>query len=309
MEQEIICEKCSKKNIKKNGVRGTKNRGKVQRYKCLNCKHRFSSDNGFWKMKNHEDKITGCINLYYSGMSLRKIQSHLQMFAPKNSHYSTIYRWLVKYANMVSTITDRLQANNGQELMSDEMEYKRLGEQNWFVDVLDTKTRFIVASDYMKSRTIDNLTKVLKQGRKIAVNDVKVITTDCLNAYPQVLRKSFGLQSPYNASSRTKSKIIHNRVKADKRGFNHKIERLHGTIRDRTKIMRGFHGSIESAKAIMKGMEIYYNYVRKHQGIDNQTPSEVAIPQLDLGVNKWLGLIRLSSQNFSGNLTPKILHT
>ena len=90
MKQEIICEKCNEKNIKKDGVRGTKNRGKVQRYKCLNCKHRFSSDNGFWKMKNHENKITACLDMYYSGMSLRKIQSHLQMFAPHNCHFSTI---------------------------------------------------------------------------------------------------------------------------------------------------------------------------------------------------------------------------
>ncbi len=90
-----------------------------------------------------------------------------------------------------------------------------------------------------------------------------------------------------------KSKIIHNVVIADERGFNHKIERLHNTIRDRTKIMRGFHGSLESAKSIMKGMEIYYNFVRKHQGI-GKTPSEEAIPELNLSTNKWLSLIKLS---------------
>jgi len=44
----------------------------------------------------------------------------------------------------------------------------------------------------------------------------------------------------------------------------------------------------------MKGFEIYYNYVRKHQGIENKTPQQEAMPLLDLGVNKWLTLIRLS---------------
>ena len=47
MKQEIICEKCDGKNIKKDGVRKTKNRGNVQRYKCLDCFHRFSLDVGF----------------------------------------------------------------------------------------------------------------------------------------------------------------------------------------------------------------------------------------------------------------------
>ena len=51
--------------------------------------------------------------------------------------------------------------------------------------------------------------------------------------------------------------------------------------------MRGFHGCIESAYAIMKGLEIYYNLIRKHQGI-GCCPYELAIPQLELGKNKWL---------------------
>ncbi|MEM2916155.1 MAG: DDE-type integrase/transposase/recombinase [Candidatus Woesearchaeota archaeon] len=241
-------------------------------------------------MKNHEDKITACMNMYYAGMSLRKIQEHLQMFSPKNSHYSTIYRWIVKYANMISTLTDNLQVQSGQELMSDEMEYHRLGEQNWFVDVMDTETRFMVASDYMKSRTIENLTKVLKRSKFVTNGNVKIVTTDGLQGYERVLKKSFGLKTNWNH----KSPIIHNVVIASERGFNHKIERLHNTIRDRTKIMRGFHGSLESAKAIMKGMEIYYNFVRKHQGIDGKTPSEEAIPELSLSTNKWLSLIKMS---------------
>ena len=57
--------------------------------------------------------------------------------------------------------------------------------------------------------------------------------------------------------------------------------------------MGGFHGSIESANAIMKGLEIYYNFITKHQAI-NCCPYELAIPSLKLDINKWLDLIRLS---------------
>ncbi len=44
----------------------------------------------------------------------------------------------------------------------------------------------------------------------------------------------------------------------------------------------------------MKGLEINYNFNRKHMAIKNKTPAEVAIPQLEFGVNKWLDLIRIS---------------
>ena len=139
-------------------------------------------------------------------------------------------------------------------------------------------------------RTINNLTRVLKRAKFSTGEQITVVTTNGLQGYPSVLKKTFGLKTHWNH----KSRIVHNVVIASERGFNHKIERLHNTIRDRTKIMRGFHGSLESAYAIMKGFEIYYNFIRKHQGIDNKTPSEEAIPELALSTNKWLSLIKLS---------------
>lgn len=304
--KKVSCTFCSSSNIIKRGTRKTENRGKVQRFGCKDCKKRFCIDDGFWKMKNHEKKITLCLDLYYKGVSFRKLQEHLQAFYPKNSHYSTIYRWIIKYAIMVSNLTDNIPIKCGREIMSDEMEYYRRlyhqkgmrgREQNWFVDTFDLRTRFMITGEYIKSRTNENLVKVMRKTKFKVGEQVDIITTDGLMGYPTVLKKSFGLQSPYHASSRTKSKIIHNVVIASERGFNHPIERVHNTIRERTKIMRGFHGCIESAHAIMKGLEINYNFVRKHLALNGKTPAEIAIPNFELGNNRWLDLIRLSEFN------------
>ncbi len=81
----------------------------------------------------------------------------------------------------------------------------------------------------------------------------------------------------------------------NERGFNYPVERLYNTIRERTEVMRCFHGCLESARAIMKGLEINYNFNRKHMSLGKKTPAEVAIPQLELGVNKWLDLIKMSN--------------
>ena len=56
--------------------------------------------------------------------------------------------------------------------------------------------------------------------------------------------------------------------------------------------MRQFK-SLKSAKKIMKGFEIYYNFCRKHTGI-GKYPYEV-VTDLKLGKNKWLDLINQSS--------------
>ena len=55
--------------------------------------------------------------------------------------------------------------------------------------------------------------------------------------------------------------VEHNQINASAgEGFNYKIERLHNSIRERTKVFREFK-RLESAKALMKGYEIFYNHL------------------------------------------------
>ena len=77
---------------------------------------------------------------------------------------------------------------------------------------------------------------------------------------------------------------------------NNPIERLHNTIRARTKTFRGFHGSVESANAILKGLFVYYNFITRHQAI-NCCPYELATDLKLNSENRWLELINLSSLN------------
>jgi hypothetical protein len=47
----------------------------------------------------------------------------------------------------------------------------------------------------------------------------------------------------------------------------------------------------------MKGLEIYYNFIKKHETLKGKTPSEVAIPSLQFQTsNRWLELIKLSNK-------------
>ncbi len=287
MENQLIkCTNCKSENVIKRAKRKTLNRGLIQRYYCKDCKKRFTLNDGFFRMRNAPEKITQSLHLYFSGTSLRKTQEHLSVFYTHNASHMTILRWIRKYAETVSKFTDKLNLKTGDELMVDEMEYNVKGQQSWFIDVLDTKTRYLVSSDFVRSRTIERLSDVLRKAKKKTGSQITQVTTDGLKGYPRVLRKTFGLK-------RYKSKVKHNIVIASERGFNHKIERLHNSIRERTKIFRGF-GVLESANSIMKGYVIYYNFCRKHMAT-NCYPYELAT-DLKLGKNKWLDLIELSNK-------------
>ena len=123
--KNVTCPNCGSNKIKKDGKRKTKNRGEIQRHKCKGCGLRFVLDDGFYRMRNSENKITAGIDLYYKGVSLRKVQEHFQAFYPHNSSHMSVYRWIVKYATMVSNLIDNIPIKCGKEMQSDEMEYYR----------------------------------------------------------------------------------------------------------------------------------------------------------------------------------------
>jgi transposase-like protein len=294
MENKQICPNCKSQEIVKRGFFQTEAHGKRQRFYCKACRSKFIEQDAFYRMRNSPQKITLCLDLFYKGISIRQIQAHLQSFYPHNSSWVSIYKWVVKYARQISNFTDKLDIKTGEEVQTDEMEYKQRGKPSWFIDAIDTKTRYMLASNYAKVRTQKELMNVLVKIRNKTEYQLKTITTDGWKAYEKAIRKVYG----YNRFT-GKNIIEHKIVNASQgEGFNHKIERLHNSIRQRTKTFRGFHGSFNSARAIMKGYEVYYNFIRQHQALNGKTPSELATDlRLNSG-NKWLELINLSMLNF-----------
>ena len=45
----------------------------------------------------------------------------------------------------------------------------------------------------------------------------------------------------------------------------------------------------------MKGLEIHYNFIKKHEALKGKTPSELATDIKLQNPNKWLELINLAS--------------
>jgi hypothetical protein len=80
--------------------------------------------------------------------------------------------------------------------------------------------------------------------------------------------------------------IRHIKIQGDMN--NNKMERLNGEIRDREKVMRGLK---TRDTPILKGYQIFHNYVREHEGLDDKTPAEACGITVE-GKNKWMTLIQ-----------------
>ena len=69
------------------------------------------------------------------------------------------------------------------------------------------------------------------------------------------------------------------------------MERANGEVRDREKIMRGLKNK---NTPILKGYQIYHNYVRPHEGLKGKTHAEACGIEVE-GDNKWITLIQNAS--------------
>lgn len=79
------------------------------------------------------------------------------------------------------------------------------------------------------------------------------------------------------------------------RSNNNMAERLHGTIRQRNKIMRGLDDP-ETAQTMMDGLRIYYNFMRPHMSLGGKTPAQQAKIASNSTPENWLSLIKKASK-------------
>jgi hypothetical protein len=81
---------------------------------------------------------------------------------------------------------------------------------------------------------------------------------------------------------------------------NNLVERLHGTVRDRNKTQRGLE---KEDSVFIRGHQLYYNFIRSHEGLDGKTPAEYSKINLNLGKKKWEKLLMtaVENQKINGN--------
>lgn len=145
----------------------------------------------------------------------------------------------------------------------------------------------MVANMISNSRTVEDARNLFKRVKQQTKGKPMYMVTDGLQSYKDAFKKEFYTQkSP-------RSKHIRNAGIA-KKNNNNRVERLNNTVREREKIMRGMQNN-DTTRVLMDGFRNYYNVLRPHMGINNNTPAEMAGLNLELGRNKIQNLIKQSA--------------
>jgi len=73
------------------------------------------------------------------------------------------------------------------------------------------------------------------------------------------------------------------------------MERLNGEIRDREKTLKGLK---KDDSPVLKGYQLFHNYVRPHEALNGKTPADLAGIKVERE-NKWLTLIQNASKRWN----------
>ena len=270
------CKYCNSENVTKKGVRHGN-----QTYRCMNCGHIFVANGKFSRMRNDKNIVVAALNFYYDGLSLRKAQRNLEQIFGERVSQVTILNWIKKYSRLVKEYMVSQVPQLSGLWHEDETMIQCKGRSIWFWEMIDEDTKFMVASHISGTRSMEDTIAIFQKGFDQSKVRPRAVFVDGSHVYGSAFNKVF-----WTMRKDTRPELVQ-RVGIRARETNNIVERLHGTLKDRTKSMRGFK-AFESTKLLLEGYAVHYNCVRPHQSLGGKTPAQAARMEVP---SNWRGLI------------------
>ncbi len=283
----VKCVHCKKSNFIKKGYRKTQHRGKIAKYHCKECNKYFTNDEGFYRMRNNEKKITKAIDLYFSNLSSRKVRNNFKRHEDTKISHISILDWCRRYTLKVYNYTEKLMPQLSGQYYCDDTEIDCENRKDHLWCNVDWGTRFINGFYYSLSSGVDEAKTFLERTTKKGLP--KFITTDGAKFYPQAFEKLFYSTKLHDL--KVEHKVI-NTLKTGK--YNVRIETVFSKIKDRIDDFRGLKATW-SSPILLQGIVLQHNFIENHT-TTGQIPCELAGIKTDSGINKWLGMIKQSAE-------------
>ncbi|MFC1986802.1 IS6 family transposase [Chloroflexota bacterium] len=256
-----------------------RNRNHVQRYLCKRCGKVFLDVDALPKMRVTVRQLGDVMGQYYGGMSYKELRRQFKQQHEDEMSRSSFHRWLTKFTKIAVDEANKHRPRVGDKWIADECVLKINGRNTWCWDIIDSDTRFLLATHLSPTRTTQDAKKLMEKASKTAGKTPKLVITDALRAYIDGVELAFGAEETTH---------IQSKPFAEADVSTNLIERWHSTLRTRTNIMRGLK-SIKTAQALLDGWLVHYNHFRTHESLNDKTPAEVA--GVKFPYKDWLDVI------------------
>jgi len=214
------------------------------------------------KMKTPARRIATAMGMYYGGMPLDAIQQQFRQDYGLDMSESNYWNWVKRFTKEAIKQAKDFKPIVGEKWAADET-YMKLGKRNvYFWDIIDTDTRYLLASHVSFTRSGRDAKTLMDLAQERAGKSPKVIVTDKLAAYIMAIEDTFGGASkhmrggPFDTVSSTSI-----------------IERFHRTLEQRTKVFQKYNG-IDDIRLLTDGWLINYNFFKQNEGCGNIPPAQ-----------------------------------
>jgi putative transposase len=262
------CKYCGSGNLVKYG----QHKG-VQRWWCKECQRKFADNKAAPGMKAPEEQMALALSLYYEGMGLKTIRQYLQQLYQSYPSDSTIYGWIERFTRKGIAADRRYHPEVGDVWVADETVLRLGGKTVFFWDIIDAKSRFLLASRIFSRCTVNNARALMVKAAKKAGKTPRVLLTERLAGFFDGMDFQFGAET-----RRITARRVHTAA-----GIRF-IRRVHDSLEARTRVVKGFK-NIKSARNIISAWPVHYNYLRPHEVLRGNTPAQKAGIKRSLKVN------------------------
>ena len=270
------CPKCGSAQAVRVGVRRC-GKGEVQRFQCKACGRKFVVDDGFSRLHVPPRAVVAAFDLWAKKVSYRQVAHHLRDVHGITVGKSTVERWVRRLASRIAAYADRCGPRVGEIWHADETTVNVDGKLRYTWNVMDHETRFWLASTVSEARGVADARRPLRAAREVAGLRPRALVTDGLPAYKDAVWAELHTWKDPTAHLVIPPlrKVPTDSGSGGVHPGNNIVERLQGTQRERTKVLRGFDSG-PTAQVLIDGYRGYYDLVRPHQGLGGRTPAEAA---------------------------------
>lgn len=289
MTDPICCRYCGLLNTKRFGTYKD-----TQLWWCNICKRKFRESTALFKMKTPVEQVSAALDMYYGGLPLDSIQRNIEQQYGNRLSESAIYYWVIRFSKEAVEKSKDYKPDVGDVWIADETVVKIGGRNVWFWDIIDRDSRYLLASHISLTRTTKDAQILMQEAYEVTGKVPKKILTDKLRAYLDGIELTFGSDTKHVQTSPFKGGDETTNI----------IERFHGTLKERTKIIRWF-GNLETAKILTDAWLVHYNFFKEHTTLGDVPPAQKMSSKVPF--TSWAGVVK-GTQAQLAVFRPKAKH-
>jgi len=269
------CKFCRSSKVVKYGTKSGN-----QYYLCQECSRKFADNDALEGMRKPKVVVATALKLFYDGLSTEAISRQIRNTFSVDVAPTSVWRWVVKYSSMADGFLGQFKAHVSPVWVVDQTVVGINGKNYWFWDAIDEGTGYLLATQVSYLRAISDTNELFRKCKERSFKEPKLIISDKERGYIRSISNVFDGTHRWSQGFTAEM-------------YTNLIVRLRSTLKQRAKVMQNLK-TLDSARIVLNGFIVHYNFFRPHIELKTSTPAQVA--GIISPINNWQGFVEYGSK-------------